>query len=184
MPELFQTYDERGRALELVERTKVHASGLWHRSSIVYLFHPDGRMYVQRRAAAKDLYENLLDHSVGEHLIPGETYLQGGHRGLQEELGVAGVDLLPIGGERRLRIDYPQLGIKDFEIQQAFRGVYDGTLEVDPVEVSEVRLYTLEQLVGLIEKQPGSFTPWFAGDLVEFGFLPPDHRFHLLPSNR
>lgn len=172
MPELFQTYDEHGCELELVERAQVHRLGLWHRSSVIYLFHPDGRLYVQKRAACKDLYEDLFDHSVGEHLIPGETHVEAAHRGLHEELGLTGIELDPLGSERRLRNAIPQQGIRDNEFQQVFKGVYEGKMRLDPEEVSQVRLFSIAQLSILIKQQPEIFTPWFASDLVEFGFLP------------
>jgi isopentenyl-diphosphate Delta-isomerase len=175
MPELFQTYDEEGGVLELVERSQVHRLGLWHRSSVVYLFHPGGRLYVQRRAACKDLYEDLLDHSVGEHLTPGETHVEAAHRGLSEELGLTGIDLQALGGERHLRNAIPEQGIRDNEFQQVFKGVYEGKMRLDPEEVSEVRLFSIAQLSFLIKQQPEIFTPWFASDLVEFGFLPLTH---------
>ncbi len=172
MPELFQTYDEHGCELELVERAQVHRLGLWHRSSVIYLFHPDGRLYVQKRAACKDLYEDLFDHSVGEHLIPGETHVEAAHRGLHEELGLTGIELDPLGSERRLRNAIPQQGIRDNEFQQVFKGVYEGKMRLDPEEVSQVRLFSIAQLSILIKQQPEIFTPWFASDLVGFGFLP------------
>jgi len=172
MMELFQTYDVDGNALELVERSQVHRLGLWHRSSIITLFHPDGRMYVQKRAACKDLYENLFDHSVGEHLIPGESHIEAAHRGLREELGIEAVKLEPVGEQRRLCTEIPEHGIRDNEFQQHFKGVYEGDIHLDPREVSEIRLLTLEQLMSTIEREPGIFTPWFECDLVTFGFLP------------
>lgn len=172
MPELFQTYDEASKAQELVERGEVHRRGLWHRSSIVYLFHPDGRLYVQRRAACKDLYENKFDHSVGEHLIPGETHAQGAHRGLQEELGLTNIDLKPLGNERSLRVELPEHGIKDYEFQQAYTGTYAGKMHLDAKEVAEVKLFTIEELAVMVEQHPDLFTPWFGDDLGVFGFLP------------
>jgi len=172
MSELFQTYDDQGVALELVERKQVHKTGLWHRSSVVCLFHPDGRMYVQRRAACKDLYENLLDLSLGEHLIPGETHIEAAHRGLHEELGITGIELEPIGSERRVITELPEQGVRDFEFQQAYRGVYEGKMRLDAEEVSEVCLFSIEHLAALIEHEPETLTPWFATDMVEFGFLP------------
>lgn len=68
MSELFETVDETGRARGLVARDIVHRDGLWHRSSNVFLFHPDGRLYLQRRAQDKDVCPDLWDLSVGEHL--------------------------------------------------------------------------------------------------------------------
>lgn len=172
MTEIFQTFDVNGNPAELVERSQVHRLGLWHRSSVITLFHPDGRMYVQRRAACKDLYENLLDHSVGEHLIPGETHIEAAHRGLREELGIEAIELEPVGDERRLCTEIPEHGIRDNEFQQVFKGVYEGNMHLDPKEVSEIHLFTTEQLILKIEQEPETFTPWFEGDLVTFGLLP------------
>jgi len=169
--EFFQTYDEKGNALKLVERAQVHKLGLWHRSSVVCLFNSDGLLYVQRRAATKDLYENLLDISLGEHLKPGETHLEAAHRGLQEELGITGIDIETIGSERRVITEIPEQGIKDFELQQAFRGTYEGKMCLDCEEVSEVCLFTIAQLATLIKQEPETLTPWFATDMMEFGFL-------------
>lgn len=177
MAEFFQTYDEDGATLDLVERAQVHRLGLWHRSTIVCLFHPDGRMYVQRRAACKDLYENLLDLSLGEHLIPGESYVEAAHRGLHEELGIHGIELKTLGKERRVIMEFPQQGIRDFEFQQAYKGVYEGTMQLDPEEVSEVCLLTIKQIATLIDQEPETLTPWFANDMIAFGFLPPPSRY-------
>ena len=104
MSELFETFDEAGRPTGLVERSVVHTKGLWHRAAHVWLFTSDGRLHVQRRAADKDLYPNLWDFSVGEHLTPGESFEDGARRGLQEELNVTDVILEPMGEVRRMRL--------------------------------------------------------------------------------
>jgi len=67
-------------------------------------------------------------------------------RGLHEELGITGIDLEPIGSERRIMTALPDQGIKDFELQQAYRGAYEGEMRLDPEEVSEVHLFTIKQL--------------------------------------
>lgn len=171
MIEQFETFDDAGNLLGLVDRPEVHARGLWHRSSHVFLFRSDGRLIVQRRAVDKDLYPGRLDYSVGEHLTPGETHEQGAHRGLEEELGITHVVLEAVGPERRARFEDVALGVHDCEIQQAFRGVFDGALEPDPVEVEAVECYRLDELGELTATDPERFTPWFTKDLRELGFV-------------
>jgi isopentenyldiphosphate isomerase len=171
MTELFETFDDAGNPIGLVERATVHAQGIWHKSSHIFLFRSDGRLIVQRRAAGKDLYANRLDYSVGEHLQPGETHEQAAHRGLQEELDVRGVTLEPLGGIRRARYEDEALGVKDHEIQQAFRGTYDGPITPDPIEVADVASLPLEDIAKLIDEDPGRFTPWFAQELLTLGIL-------------
>lgn len=171
MTELFETFDEAGKPGGLVERSVVHAQGLWHRASHVWLFAADGRLHVQRRAAHKDLYANLWDFSVGEHLQPGESFEEGAHRGLAEELGVTDAVLEPLGDERHMRLEMPDLGIKDFEVQRSFRAQYDGAITPDPDEVAEVRLVELDVLQTWLERAPEDFTPWFITDVFELGIL-------------
>jgi isopentenyldiphosphate isomerase len=172
MTELFETFDDHGRPTGLVPRHEVHARGLWHRAVHVLLFTSDGRLHIQRRAASKDLYANCWDLSVGEHLTPGESYLNGAHRGLREELGVEGVALAPLGGLHRGECALPDLGILDRELRQTFRGVHDGPLTPDPEEVSAVDTVSLTDLATRVVRDPDAFTPWFRDQLTELQILP------------
>jgi isopentenyldiphosphate isomerase len=173
MSELFETFDDDGRATGLVPRAEVHARGLWHASAHVYLFDGSGALYVQRRAAGKDLFPDHWDFSVGEHLRPGERYREGALRGLAEELGVTGVTLEALGGVRRWQHELPALGVYDRELQQAFRGHYDGAIHPDPEEVAEVRALPLQELARWIGRAPEEFTPWFVAELSHLELLPP-----------
>jgi isopentenyldiphosphate isomerase len=172
MAERFETFDDLGNPTGLVERDVVHATGLWHKSAHVFLFNGSDELYVQRRAAHKDLYPGLWDFSVGEHLKPGETFLAGALRGLQEELGVSGVALTPIRGVRRAAYRVAELGVLDRELQQAFRGRHDGPVAPDPAEVAAVEAVALDELAGWIRRAPGDFTPWFLSDLQSLELLP------------
>jgi isopentenyldiphosphate isomerase len=169
--EYFETFDDDGRATGLVSRARVHASGLWHRSAHVFLFDSSGALYVQRRAAGKDICPGRWDFSVGEHLQPGETYLQGALRGLAEELGVTGVRLEPMNEVRRWAGAAPELGVIDRELQQAFCGCYDGPVRADPAEVAEVRALPLDRLAAWLAQTPEDFTPWFIAELDHLDLL-------------
>lgn len=171
MPEYFETFDDNDNPAGLVPRAEVHARGLWHRSAHVFLFTSDHQLYVQRRAADKDLYPDRWDFSVGEHLKPGETYLAGAQRGLAEELGVSGVALQPIGGLHRATNSIPELGVVDREVQQAFRGCHDGAVRPDPEEVADVTCLSVEALRIWMERSPESFTPWFLDEVSRLGLL-------------
>ncbi len=152
-------------------RSDVHRHGYWHRSAHVFLFDSLGRLLIQHRAAHKDLYAGLWDYSVGEHLQPGETFLDGALRGLVEELGVHGVPLEPVGESRWTEQTDAKLNIRDREIQQAFRGVYDGPVHPDPGEVAGVAYASRDKLTELLTRSPESLTPWFARDLEVFGLV-------------
>lgn len=169
--ELFETYDDQGNPLGLVARHRVHALGLWHKAAHVFLFDHSGKLLIQRRASNKDLYAACWDCSVGEHLTPGEDFIDAAHRGLQEELGVSNVALSPMGPVRESRIDLPDQNVHDHERQQAFRGIYDGVVNLDTDEVADVRVIAMSDLARWIRQTPGDFTPWFLRDLEELELL-------------
>lgn len=173
MPEYFETFDDDENPAGLVARDEVHARGLWHRSAHVFLFTSGNLLYVQRRAADKDLYPGRWDFSVGEHLKPGETYLAGARRGLAEELGVTGVALQPLGGLHRASNSIPELGVVDRELQQAFSGRHDGAVQPDPDEVAEVTCLPADELRNWMARSPEAFTPWFLEEVARLGVLRP-----------
>lgn len=174
MDELFDTFDDHGTPRGLVARHRVHSLGHWHKSAHVFLFNRSGNLYLQLRALDKDLYPDLWDYSVGEHLQPGESFRAAALRGLNEELGIDDVVLQTVGGVRASKFDDDELGLHDHELQQGFRGVYSGPMHPDPIEVAEVRSMEMSKLESWIETAPGSFTPWFLRDLRELGLLPGD----------
>lgn len=158
MTELFETFDDAGRALGLKPRDQVHRQGFWHRSVNVFLFDGAGRLYLQRRAPGKDVGPGLWDLSVGEHLQPGESYERAAHRGLKEELSVEDVVLQAYPGEFRNKLE--GAGVRDFEIQRCFHGHYTGTVLADPIEVAEVKVVTRAELGDALQDDPERFTPW------------------------
>jgi len=160
MTEYFETIDEDGRPAGLVPRSEVHKKGLWHRSVNVFLFHPDGRMYLQKRAADKDVWPDAWDLSVAEHLQPGETFVEAARRGLEEELSIRDIEVEAWGREFRFKTVDDEKGIHDYELQQCFRATFDGKPQPDAAEVSEVRLMEVEELKRLVEEEPDRFTPW------------------------
>ena len=172
--EHFEIFTETGELLGRAPRSQVHSEGLWHRSAQVFLFDSKGRLYLQRRADDKDVCPGVWDQSVAEHLTPGETYLQGARRGLEEELGISGIELTPLGEPFAGRLDQDELGVHDYELQQAFTGTWDGPLRPDPVEVAEVRSISLRELARWVQDSPQEFTPWFLRDARRCGYLPED----------
>ncbi len=79
--------DEKDNELGIVSRDKAHAEGLLHRIAVVYLVNDKGEILVQERLSGR------LDHSVGGHVDPGETYELAALRELKEELGIENREL-------------------------------------------------------------------------------------------
>jgi isopentenyl-diphosphate Delta-isomerase len=169
--EPFEIFTQAGAPLGRARRADVHRLGHWHRSANVLLFAPDGRLYLQRRSATKDLWANAWDASVGEHLKPGEGYDEAAARGLREELGIEGVALEPLGGITAEAFESVALGYRDRELSQTFTGVYAGALAPNPAEVADVRLVDRATLVAELAAGNAVFTPWLPARLEKIGWL-------------
>jgi len=168
--EYFEICDEHGRvAGTRVERASVHRRGLWHRAVHVWVFHPDGRVYIQRRAPGKDVCPDRLDVSVGEHLQPGEDYEAAAHRGLAEELGIRGAGLVALGGERRILDRRPAAGVDDREIQRLFRVIHGGPVHPARGEIAALDLWWPRALRAAVARAPDDFTPGLRADLDALG---------------
>ena len=156
--EYFQTYSDAGELRDLVPRNQVHALGLWHCSAHVLLFNAEDELLLQRRSKDKDLYPNCWDYSVGEHLVPGETFRQGVERGLLEELGLQ-VNTLVSWGEVK-RETWSGIGFIDRSIFQGFVARANGDLAIMGGEVAQVKWVSLSELSKLLESEVAFFTPW------------------------
>ncbi len=173
MEEEFEICDGHGRPEGRAPRSRVHAEGLWHRAVHVWVCHPDGRIWLQRRGWHKDINAGAWDVSVGEHLQPGEDYAEAAVRGLDEELGIAVAALEPLDGVRPVSLDRPAAGIHDHELQQAFRAVHTGPVHPAPDELAAVRLIEPAALRDWIASDPDAFTPGCRNDLAVLGLLAP-----------
>lgn len=170
--EQFEIFTEDGVSIGTAARSRVHSEGLWHKSAQVFLFDGTGGLYMQRRVDHKDVCPGLWDQSAAEHLQPGETWEAGARRGLAEELGISGIPLTPLGDVYASRLDQIELGVHDYELQQAYTATWDGPLNPDPEEVADVRLVPINELVRWVRTSPEDFTPWFLRDAVRLGVLP------------
>lgn len=85
---MLEVVDEKGNVTGRETREHIHREGLLHREVHVWLYTPDGRVVLQRRAIGKDLYPGLLDSSVGGHVEAGSDYLATAVREMREETGI------------------------------------------------------------------------------------------------
>jgi len=176
MEEQFDIYNAQGQWLGTKDRSQVHRDGDWHKSAQVFLYHSDGRLLLHQRAHDKDLYAGLWDHSVGEHLQPGEDYPTGAMRGVNEELGLQGLELTPLGTPRQQSFKDPAGFWWDCELQQSYRATYQasrhGNLQFAPQEITAIAWVDRVTLLDWIEQRASQLTPWFEQDLRWHGLLP------------
>jgi isopentenyl-diphosphate delta-isomerase len=117
--------DDSNAPMGVMGKLAAHEQGLLHRAFSIFLFSPDGRTLMQRRALSKY-------HSGGEwantccgHPRPNEPILDAAHRRLFEEMGMSAA------------------------LTEAFQTRYTATLDNDMIENEYVHVF-----VGLSEQTP------------------------------
>ncbi|GAA2745461.1 NUDIX domain-containing protein [Terrabacter aerolatus] len=150
--EVVALYGEAGEVVGSAPRSVMRARNLRHAASSVVVRDRLGRVYLHRRTTTKDVYPGLLDFAAGGVVLAGEDPGVGAVRELEEELGVAGVSLEPLGVA-----DYADAHTR----YRAFRFVvtWDGPIRWQPEEVSWGEWVTVEELVRRLDDEPDSIVP-------------------------
>jgi isopentenyldiphosphate isomerase len=89
--ELIDVVDEQDRVVGQARRSEAYARRLRHRCAFILVRDEQGRIFVHRRTATKQVFPSLHDMWVGGVVGAGETYDQAALREAEEELGVTGL---------------------------------------------------------------------------------------------
>jgi isopentenyldiphosphate isomerase len=139
--EIIDVFDDLGRHIGTKPRAAVHRDGDWHQvfnSLVVRLDREEPAVLLQLRGTASRAFPNLLDLTVGGHLLAGEPPLMGGVREFEEELGVEVTpdDLVFLGVRRNVLVDSE--GMVHRELIHVFLVLDDRPLEAYRLQAGEV----------------------------------------------
>ena len=158
--ELLDIVDEHGIPTgQTADREQVHALGLRHRTSHVWLARRRNgkvQLLLQKRSMQKDSYPGCYDISSAGHIPAGQDFVTSALRELKEELGqTARAEDLIFCGQRNFHLDAEFHG-KPFHDEQV-SNVYLLWLDQEPEnftlqteEVSEVRWFDFENCLDAI----------------------------------
>ena len=130
--EMVDVVDDDDRVIATVTRARMRAEVLQHRAVSIAVFGSDGRLLVHRRADTKDVWPGMWDIAAGGVVAAGESYDEAAARELAEELGIGGVQMVPLG-EGRYRDAAVAL------IGRGYTVVSDGPFTFTDGEIAEVR---------------------------------------------
>lgn len=164
--ETFEIFNERNEKIGTAPRREVHEKGHYHRGIDLFLVNSQGKIFITKRAETKDTSPGQWGMSVGEHVKPGESFMDAAIRGLKEELGITNAKIIQIKGPRLFTITYED-GKKDNEFDALFLAESDEKINIDKEEVSEGEFLTLEEIEKEIERGR-IFTPFFQIEWEEF----------------
>lgn len=139
--------DEHDQVLGALRRIDLRERGLIGRGTYIMLFNSAGELCVHRRTMSKAIYPGYWDVAAGGMVAAGESYVDSAARELEEELGVAGVELTA----------HDHFFFEDSTNRlwcSAFSAVWDGPLRLQPEEVLEARFIPIDVVLREIEQKP------------------------------
>lgn len=152
--------DESDEETGTCEKLEAHLNGgRLHRAFSVFLFHPDGGLFLQRRAAGKYHFPGLWTNACCSHPRPGEPTDAAAHRRLGEELGIDAE--IAESFAFIYRAEDPASGLTEHEFDHVFLGTFDGEPNLNLSETDAYRWISRQDLLAELEASPENFTPWF-----------------------
>jgi len=150
--EMFEVVDEDNNVIGTAPRSECHGNpSLIHRTAHVVVFHPDGRILLQKRSHKKDLLGGYWDTAVGGHLDIGEDFEQGARREMNEELG------LPLDTPMEFLCHWKIRNHIESENVGIFKVISEGPFTFEPSEIDEIRFWTEDELCN--PENHTTFTP-------------------------
>jgi isopentenyl-diphosphate Delta-isomerase len=157
--------DEQDNEIGTMEKMEAHRKGVLHRAFSVLIFNSQGDLLIQQRAKTKYHSAGLWTNTCCSHPRPGEATAVAAQRRLKEEMGI---DLAPTLSHKFIyKIDLEN-GLTENELDYVFTGIYDGTPNINPTEVSGWKYISKENIQKEITAHPNSFTHWFKIILKEW----------------
>lgn len=155
--ELVDLVDIDDNVIGVTNKIDAHLTGQLHRVGAVYVFDNKGRLYVQVHKKSGGLY----DHSIGGHILQGETYEEGARREAAEELGIT-------QSLEKLSVFYSDEG----RMQHMF-GLFLCIANPDwkfvpNDEVEEIIPIDIKDIQSLMKSNPKKFTGGFINTMNEF----------------
>lgn len=151
--EIYDVVDMEDRVLYQATRKEIHAKDLIHRSVHIFVFNPQGELFLQKRAMSKDENPGYWDTSSAGHVDSGENYLIAANRELKEELGIS-ESLQPFMQIKACAESY-------WEHVNAYTCTTNQPININPAEISEGRYWSLKEITESLSKKKFPFTSTF-----------------------
>jgi isopentenyl-diphosphate delta-isomerase len=147
-------------AIGIQEKYAAHNSHTaFHQAFSCWIFAPDGRLLVTRRALSKKAWPGVWTNSVCGHPQQGETLEQALRRRCRYEVGAELTDLTPVLPEFRYRETDPS-GIVENERCPVYAARLTHSLALNHDEVLESSWVTPEAIFAALDATPWAFSPW------------------------
>lgn len=158
--EIFPLVDEEGNIIGQASRSVCHdGSKLLHPVIHLHIFNSYGELFLQKRAAAKDVQPNKWDGAVTGHIDLNESADAAALREAKEELGLYGLSPHFIT-KYVIETDIER------ELSYCYYTVYNGVFTINEGELSDGRFWAISEIESQLGR--GVFTPNFEQDFRMF----------------
>ena len=127
--------------------------GLMHGLIHIPVFDFQCNLFLQKRSMIKDENPGLWDTSAAGHVDAGEDYLHCAERELEEELGIS------VAMDEVMHVPAQLKTL--WEHVRVYKCVTDNQIDINGLEISEGRYWTVSKIMQSIESSPNIFTPTF-----------------------
>jgi isopentenyldiphosphate isomerase len=157
--EIFPIVDETGALTGQAARSVCHGgSMLLHPVVHLHVFNPAGELYLQKRAATKDIFPNRWDTSAGGHVGLGETPDEAVMREAREEIGLTGFQPF-FWGKHIMQTEFER------ELTYCYYVITAQLPRPDMDELSDGRFWRICEIERQLHR--GIFTPNFEFDFTQ-----------------
>ncbi len=150
--------DNNDTPLGSMEKMEAHHQGSLHRAFSIFIFNSRGEMLLQQRAMNKYHSSGLWTNTCCSHPQPGEETIDAAKRRLNEEMG------FETEIEKLFDFIYAadlENGLKEYEYDHVFAGVYDGVINANPEEVNDFCYQDINEISRSLVTHPKKYTVWF-----------------------
>ncbi len=152
--------DKRNKVVGYKEKFEAHKNPVpLHRAISVVIYSTNRKkMLIQRRSAIKPTWPLFWSNACCTHPYKDESCLHAAKRRLKEEMGIE----TPLS--ELFKFIYKKRYNKiwgEHELDFVFEGLYQGSLFVNPLEVSEHKWVEVSKLLKDVKENPDIYTPWF-----------------------
>ena len=139
--------DRKNRIIGTVTRRIMRQQRLIHRASYILVFNGKGELFVQKRAATKDIYPSYWDLAAGGVVLAGESYEESARRELAEELGIK-------GGRLRCLFDQYYEDADNKVWGRIYACTHNGPFTLQAEEIDDGRFMPLADIFTLQQTEP------------------------------
>lgn len=149
--------DKHDNEVGAMEKLEAHKKGKLHRCFSIFVFHPDGRLMLQKRAKEKYHSGGLWTNTCCGHPRPGEDTEAAAHRRLKEEMGFG----CPLKEIHTFVYKAPlDNGIIEHELDHVFIGTTDVHPQPNLEEAEDWKWVHTDALQKDMEAHPERYTYW------------------------